>query len=34
MTDSSSWLKRGLIGVGFIALFGFLAIIYTSFFPK
>jgi hypothetical protein len=34
MADSSSWVKRGLIGGGFIVLLGVLATIFTSFFPK
>ena len=34
MTDSSSWVKRGLIGVAFVILLGVLATIFTSFFPK
>jgi hypothetical protein len=34
MVNSSSWVKRGMIGVGFIILLGVLATIFTSFFPK
>ena len=34
MTDSSTWVKRGMIGVAFVILLGVLATIFTSFFPE